>query len=216
MKARDLKKELESYGISTQSMLEKSDFVDALKKAREQGMKPIVDKEAAEKEKQEKKEEEEVKAEVGTQTGNSGDGKEVDTKTKQSEKKVEDVSTSRAAQYQKAFDDANRMRVKELRDELNSRGISTTTMLEKSEFIKAYAEAIADNIPKGASASTSSSSSSSSKKSSTSSSESKSTRKEAPPKKPEEPFDPSYRDVVTQKFDRQRLAGQSVIDVTLK
>ena len=137
------------------------------------------------------------------------DGTEADAGGNQKETE----ETSRAVRYQKAFDVAKGMKVKELKEELVSRGISTTTMLEKTEFIKAYADAMADNVPKGASSSTRSSSSSSKSSSSSSSS---SSAKKTKVKQPEEPRDPSYRDVVTQKFDRQRLAGQSVIDVSTK
>lgn len=115
-------------------------------------------------------------------------------------------SGSREEEYEKAFEEAKTMKVKELREALQSRGISTNTMLEKTEFIKAYADVIADKVPIGKSTSTSSTSSSSSSSSS-------STRKKTKPKTPEEPMDPSYRDVETQKFDKRRLMGQSVIDV---
>ena len=40
MRASEIKKELESYGISTKSFLEKSELVDALTKARADGLKP--------------------------------------------------------------------------------------------------------------------------------------------------------------------------------
>jgi len=39
----EMRKELESYGISTKSFLEKKEFVEALTKAREEGKKPIED-----------------------------------------------------------------------------------------------------------------------------------------------------------------------------
>jgi hypothetical protein len=38
-----MRKELESYGMSTKSFLEKKEFVEALTKAREEGKKPIED-----------------------------------------------------------------------------------------------------------------------------------------------------------------------------
>ena len=76
------------------------------------------------------------------------------------------------------------MGVKDLKQELKNRGISTASFFEKSEFIKAYAEAVAD-------------------------------KKGKDKKVEEEPQDPSYRDVVMQKFDRRQLAGQSVIEIRL-
>mmetsp|Transcript_67553 Transcript_67553/g.195306 ORF Transcript_67553/g.195306 Transcript_67553/m.195306 type:complete len:128 (+) Transcript_67553:246-629(+) len=44
MKAGEMKKELESYGIPTKAMLEKSEFIEALKKARAEGKKPLENK----------------------------------------------------------------------------------------------------------------------------------------------------------------------------
>lgn len=44
MKASELRKELQSYGISTKSFFEKSELVDAVSKARAEGKKPIRDK----------------------------------------------------------------------------------------------------------------------------------------------------------------------------
>ena len=41
MKAGEIRKELESYGISTKSFLEKKELVEALEKARSEGKKPI-------------------------------------------------------------------------------------------------------------------------------------------------------------------------------
>jgi hypothetical protein len=50
MKAKDLRKELQSYGISTKSFFEKSEFVHAVEKARSEGKTPIENgKEASDK-----------------------------------------------------------------------------------------------------------------------------------------------------------------------
>ena len=85
------------------------------------------------------------------------------------------------------------MKVSELKKDLQSRGVSTVSFFEKSEFEKAYAEAVADN--KASSSGPTGSTGSSSRRAA------------------EEKFDPSYRDVVMQKIDRRQLAGQRVIDV---
>mmetsp|Transcript_11223 Transcript_11223/g.30792 ORF Transcript_11223/g.30792 Transcript_11223/m.30792 type:complete len:259 (-) Transcript_11223:9-785(-) len=183
MKATEMKKELESYGVSTKAMLEKIDFMDALKKARADGMKP---------------------KEAGDATVN-GEGARSTTRKQSEESTTKPTdSSTRDDRYQKAMQEAKTMKVGDLKKELKDRGISTASFFEKSEFIKAYAEAIADNIPKGASSSSSSSSSNSR------------TKSKAKAKKPEEPMDPSYRDVVTQKFDKRVLAGLSVIDVNAR
>ncbi len=186
MKATEMKKELESYGVSTKSMFEKAEFAEALKKAREEGKKS--------------NEERNESTTTTTNTAANTAGKE----PVNGEEDAHEAASkeSREERYQKAMDIAKTMKVGELKNELNDRGISTTTFLEKTDFVKAYANAVADNIPKGGSSSASSSSSSSKTKTST--------------KKPEEPIDPSYRDVVTQKFDRKRLMGQSVIDISIR
>jgi hypothetical protein len=156
MKATAMKKELESYGISTKSLFEKTEFANALKKARAEGKKP--------------------KSASGGAAPNSstGGGEE----------------SSRDERYEKAKEEAKGMKVNELKKELNNWGISTKSFFEKSEFIKAYAEAVADN------------------KTGPTSGGSRSARRE-------EPRDPAYRDVAMQKIDRRQLQGTYVIDVTL-
>lgn len=153
-----MKKELETYGVSTKSLLEKADFKEALKKARAEGKRPITD----------------------------------DSETSETDQKSsEETGSSREERFQKALEEAKSMKVKDLKKELQDRGISTASFFEKSEFVKAYADAVADNQTKA---------SSSGKK----------------PGRTDDPRDPSYRDVVTQKFDRRRLQGQSVIDISLR
>jgi hypothetical protein len=152
-----LRKELESYAIPTKSLFEKSEFVEALKKARGEGKKPINN--------------DNNDAPNGASSSSSSGG----------------PSSTREERYQEAMEEAKKMKARDLKKELNDRGISTASFFEKSEFAKAYAEAIADNV--------------SGKKSS---------------RQQEEPFDSSYRQVVMQKIDRRQLAGQSVIDVVAR
>ena len=85
---------------------------------------------------------------------------------------------------------SNEWNVKELRTKLQAMGISTKSFFEKSEFVKAYAEAVVDGV---STTSTNGSTGDSVK---------------------EEPFDSSYRDVVMQKFDPRTLR-ESFIDVRL-
>lgn len=164
MKATEMRKELESYGVPTKSLFEKSEFVEALKKARTEGKKSKEPKAK------------EPKAASSSSTGSSG-GSSSSTS-----------SSSREERYNEALLTAKTMKVGELKKDLQARGISTSSFFEKSEFVKAYAEAVADNkTGSGAGGS----------------------------RRQEEPMDPSYRDVIMIKVDRRQLAGLSVIDVTL-
>ena len=90
---------------------------------------------------------------------------------------------------------ASKMRIGDLRKELEALGVSTKSFFEKTEFVKAYAEAFVDGV-KSATVNNARSKSSASTN---------------------EQFDPSYRDVIMQKFDRRdpRLAQSKVIDVRL-
>ena len=158
MKASEMRKELESYGISTKSLFEKGEFIEALKKARAEGM---------------------------SATANS-DETSTNGETVTEEESSSETSASREERYQEALEIAKTMKVGDLKKELTSRGISTASFFEKTEFIKAYAEAIADNIQGGS----------------------------AKPR--EEPRDPAYRDVVMQKINTGVLRGQKVIDVMIR
>jgi hypothetical protein len=93
------------------------------------------------------------------------------------------------------------MKVGELRTVLADRGISTKSFFEKTEFVKAYAEVIADN--KGSTATGSA-------KAKASGGAGQRARKQ------DEPRDPSYRDVTMQKIDRRQLIGTTVIDTSSK
>ncbi|GKY96836.1 hypothetical protein MPSEU_000642800 [Mayamaea pseudoterrestris] len=115
----------------------------------------------------------------------------------------ESSAKSRVERIKEELTKANGMKVGEMKKELEARGISTRSFFEKIEFVRAYAEAIVDNVSNSrASAAGSSSSSKNNSKQSAS--------------RPDEPFDPSYRDVSTQKFNARdpRLLSGVVIDVT--
>jgi hypothetical protein len=104
---------------------------------------------------------------------------------------------------QEVIEKASNMKAAELKKELEARGISTKSFFEKTEFVRAYAEAVVDDIPKKEGSSSSGSSSSPGGARS---------RRATP----EEPRDSSYRDVTTAKFnarDPRSLSGV-VIDVT--
>lgn len=169
MKASELRKELQSYGISTKSFFEKSELVEAVEKARVEGKTPIAD------------------------SGSSSSGYDGDEK----KKSTFSSSMSREDKLAKEIDSCNKMKVGELKKELESYGISTKSFFEKSEFVKAVAEARVDGVKKSKSTG------------STGSTRTTSRREE-------EEYDPSYRDVNMQKMDRRTLIGSSpVIDVRL-
>ena len=84
------------------------------------------------------------------------------------------------------------MSVGDLRKELTSRGIKTNAFFEKSEFVKAYAEAVVDGAKTTSGASSS--------------------------RRQEEKYDPSYRDVQMRKLDpsTKRMLQGTVIDIRPK
>ena len=172
MKASEMRKELESYGISTKSLFEKGEFVEALKKARAEGKTAVNNNNNNNN-----------SSSAGTTNGENANVNNGDSGASS------ESSTSREERYQEALEKAKTMKVGELKKELTSRGISTASFFEKTEFVKAYAEAIADNKQGGGGSSSS--------------------------RPRDEPRDPSYRDVNMQKINKGSMMGQKVIDVML-
>ncbi len=174
MKASELRKELQSYGISTKSFFEKSELVDAVEKARSEGKTPI---------------------ETGDSGSDSDSGSEASSQSSSSSSSSASGS-SRSEKLAQEMEKCNKMKVLELRKELESYGISTKSFFEKSEFVRAAAEARVDGV-KAAGAGG---------------------RRKTASASREEEYDPSYRDVTMQKMD-PRLLGMSgvssVIDVRL-
>ncbi len=175
MKAKEIRQELESYGISTKSFFEKSELVEALVKARMDGKTPVE------------------------KTVNGTDGR-FDSKTASTASATSSSSSSgtssRLVRIQKEMDKCKSMKVGELKKELESYGISTKSFFEKSEFVRAVAEARVDGVSETGG--------------------SGSGRRTAGAKNAEreEPRDPSYRDVIVTKFQggKGMLTGK-VIDV---
>lgn len=126
MKAKDIRKELESYGIGTKTFFEKKELVEALKKAREDGLKPI-DNDANS----------ETKAESDAESEKSDSQSSAQPKKESREEKL-------AAQ----IIEIKKMKVSEIKKELKELGISTRTYFEKSEFVKVLAEARVDGVKK--------------------------------------------------------------------
>jgi hypothetical protein len=211
MPLRDMRAELESYGISTRSFLEKREFLDALHKARQEGMTPINGStnqangstSTSTSKTSDVKDKETTTTTTKTTTTSSttaknGTKQQQQTNTTPSSNKNSDTATAtRQQRLNQELEKANAMRVGELRQELKDMGINTKAFFEKSEFVRAYAEAIVDGKTKDSSKTSSS------------------TRAGVQ----DEPYDPEYRDVVMQKFDAQAKPGfllsGTIIDVDL-
>ncbi len=130
MRVGELKKELDSYGISTKSFFEKSELVDAVEKARAEGKTP--------------KKTESVKDDSTASASSSSSSSS-------------DSSESREERLAKEMESCKGMKAGELKKELESYGISTKSFFEKSEFVKACAEARVDGATKKSGSSSSSS-----------------------------------------------------------
>jgi uncharacterized protein with GYD domain len=160
MQASDIRNELESYGISTKSFLEKKDLVEALEKARAEGKTP----------------------KKNVKSSSSSSSSDVNGEKESS-------SASRQEKLDKELNKAKSMKVGELKKALEDMGISTKSFFEKTEFVKAYAEAIVDGPPK---------------------------QKAGTRARPQtQEYDPSYRDVVMRKLDQRELNRGPVIDIRL-
>lgn len=157
MRVKEIKRELESYGVSTKSFFEKSEMVDALVTAREEGKTPINVGEVN------------GDATASTSTPDSGASSSSSTSTS---------TANRTERIQEEMEKCKKQKVGELKKELESSGISTKSYFEKSEFVRAVAELRVDGPTKSTGAGSTSSSG----------------------RVEEEPFDPSYRDVIVTKF----------------
>jgi hypothetical protein len=129
----EMRIELESYGISTKSFLEKRDFVKALEEARAAGKEP-------------KKQPETKTNGEQKQPGGKTNGEQKQAKKEPANGKKESSAggASRAERLKQEMEKAKGMKVGDLKKELEGRGVSTKSFFEKTEFVKAYAEAIVD------------------------------------------------------------------------
>eukprot|EP00566_Odontella_aurita_P015919 CAMPEP_0113575082 /NCGR_PEP_ID=MMETSP0015_2-20120614/27490_1 /TAXON_ID=2838 /ORGANISM="Odontella" /LENGTH=278 /DNA_ID=CAMNT_0000478261 /DNA_START=239 /DNA_END=1072 /DNA_ORIENTATION=- /assembly_acc=CAM_ASM_000160 len=149
MRAGEIKKELESYGISTRTFLEKSELVDALTRAREEGKTPRattagtaeVGTESASEPKKKKKKRR--TSGVVDDDDDDDDGDKTDDSSSS-----EGTGKSRDDRVADAMSELRSTKASELRAELESRGISTKSFFEKSEFVRALAEARVDGVTK--------------------------------------------------------------------
>lgn len=132
MRVGELKQELESYGLSTKSFFEKSELVDALTKARAEGKTPIATTSAS------------------TSTGGaSGKKKKKKVRSESAEPEPSPpTGADREKRLAEEMEKCQSMKASELKTELQSLGVSTKSFFEKSEFVKALAEARVDGVKK--------------------------------------------------------------------
>ena len=143
MRAGAIKAELESYGISTKAFLEKSELVAALMKARADGLQPKPTSTT------------ETTATTATDTSNSSSSGPTATEKEQQQQEQETLAP-RAERLAQELAACGQLKASELRRELQERGVDTRSLLEKSEFVKALAEARVDGVTKNAGSSASS------------------------------------------------------------
>ena len=132
MTGREMKLELERYGISTKAFFEKSEYRSALEKARADGLQPKP------------------------ATSSSSSSTATDTVPQSS-------SLSRDERIRVEMTSCQNMAARDMKQELEQiHGVSTRSMFEKSEFLRALAEARVDGVTKKGGGSSSSSSTSTS------------------------------------------------------
>lgn len=119
-----LKQELESYGISTRAFLEKGELVEAVVRARREGQTPD-----------------------GTASSSSGPAASAAPAGGAGAGPTAAPAADRTARLQIELEKCRPLTVAQLREELASYGISSATFFEKSEFVRAVAEARADGAP---------------------------------------------------------------------
>lgn len=144
MKAKDIRQELQSYGIPTKAFFEKSELVDALITARKEGKTAV-------------KEEDASSAASSTTTNASS---ETTASASSSGDNTNNTSASRQERLNQEMEKCKSMKVGELKKELESYGVSTKSFFEKSEFVKAVAENRVDGVKQTSTGGGSSSSSS--------------------------------------------------------
>ena len=136
MKAKDIRQELQSYGIPTKAFFEKSELVDALVAARKEGKTPVVvgvngDDDGAT---------------SSASTSDASSSSETTTSASSNNKRTS--SANRQERLNQEMEKCKSMKVGELKKELESYGVSTKSFFEKSEFVRAVAEIRVDGVKK--------------------------------------------------------------------
>eukprot|EP00568_Trieres_chinensis_P006167 CAMPEP_0183306970 /NCGR_PEP_ID=MMETSP0160_2-20130417/15326_1 /TAXON_ID=2839 ORGANISM="Odontella Sinensis, Strain Grunow 1884" /NCGR_SAMPLE_ID=MMETSP0160_2 /ASSEMBLY_ACC=CAM_ASM_000250 /LENGTH=252 /DNA_ID=CAMNT_0025470457 /DNA_START=183 /DNA_END=937 /DNA_ORIENTATION=- len=135
MRVGEMKKELQSYGISTVSFLEKSEVVEALEKARAEGKKPIGG----------------ASASPSSSSSASSSSSSSSASSSSTASSSANSGLSRDERIAKEMESLQSMKAGELRKELQEMGVSTKSFFEKSEFVRALAEARVDGVKKASS-----------------------------------------------------------------
>lgn len=131
MRVGAIKQELESYGISTRTFLEKRELVDALVQARKDGKTPVATAPSP-------------SPSPATTTASASTTTSTSSSTASSSSTVS--GADRQARIQEEMEKAKSQKVGELKSELESYGVSTNTFFEKTEFVRAVAEARVDGV----------------------------------------------------------------------
>jgi len=134
MKAKDIRQELQSYGIPTKAFFEKSELVDALVTARKEGKTPVVGVNGDD--------------DGATSSASTSDASSSETTTSASSSNNNKSSSSRQERLNQEMEKCKPMKVGELKKELESYGVSTKSFFEKSEFVRAVAEIRVDGVKK--------------------------------------------------------------------
>lgn len=129
MRVGEIKQELESLGVSTRTFLEKSELVEALVKARKEGKKPISSGSSS-----------------STVSSSSTESTATTSTTKSTTTAAPTNPEERKQRIKEEMEKCNTMKTGELKSELESLGVSTKSFFEKSEFIRALAEARVDGV----------------------------------------------------------------------
>jgi hypothetical protein len=127
MRAGELKKELESYGINTKSFLEKKELVAALQQARADGLQPI-------------------KTTTTNTAETAGSSSSSSSSSSYSTLSREERLAQEVAKLQE-------MKATDMKKELQERGVSTKALFEKYEFVQALAAARVDGVTRSSSSS---------------------------------------------------------------
>mmetsp|Transcript_18598 Transcript_18598/g.34454 ORF Transcript_18598/g.34454 Transcript_18598/m.34454 type:complete len:271 (+) Transcript_18598:5027-5839(+) len=182
MRIQDIRNELESYGVSTKSFFEKSELVEALTKARKEEKIPIdnwgTEDTASTNIDESSRSSGPVDNGDNTSTKNGWFHNMVDHFSNGDSNRSSGPSTKERIEQERKK--CKKLKVKELKKELESYGVSTKSYFEKSEFERAVAETRVNGTKKPPPSNE---------------------RYGARSTTAKEPWDPSYRDVVVTTFD---------------
>ena len=128
MRVSEIKKELESYGLPTRIYLEKKELVEALEKARADGLQP--------------------KASATTTTTSTSNTASSSASSSSPSPSPPTDTRPRDERLKEEMEKCQAMKAGELKKELEERGVSTKSFFEKSEFVQALAEARVDGVEK--------------------------------------------------------------------